>query len=57
MFPVEANVRVFAHSGFSVFAVSEVPGRGLHRSSKFEILIFLFSLTGSKPRTHGSRWD
>ena len=37
----QANVRVFEHSGFSIFGVSEVPGRGFHRSSKFEI-IFVF---------------
>lgn len=44
MFPVEANVRVFEHSGFSVFAVSEVPGRGF--VSKLEIRnfnIFVFA--------------
>ena len=46
-----ANVRVFEHSGFSTFGVSEVPGRGFHRSSKFEI-IFVW-LTGSKTE---NRW-
>lgn len=36
-----ANVRVFEHSGFSTFGVSEVPGRGFHQSSKFEIIFVL----------------
>lgn len=57
VFFVEVNVWVFEYLGFLVFVVFEVFGCGLYWSLKFEILIFLFLVIGSKLRIYGSRWD